>query len=57
MATILSRQVQIRVKPQQLAFWRAAAAALGMTLSELLRQAVDTFARDKLGKDPAGSNR
>jgi len=52
---LLTRLFQVRVKPQDLAFWKAVAAREGISVAELLRRAANGYAsrrlRDESEKD------
>jgi uncharacterized protein (DUF1778 family) len=48
MATKQAEMVQLRATPRKVAGWRAAAEAEDVTLSEFMRRAADTYARQVL---------
>ncbi len=48
MSKVLTKHVQIRVRPEQVAFWKAVAAQQEITLSQLLREAADSYAHVRL---------
>jgi hypothetical protein len=54
--TRLSDHVQIRVDPKRVAFWKAAAAEEGTSMSEMIRTATDSYARARLMAGFGNSN-
>ena len=51
MPKVLTDHIQIRVRPKQVAFWKAVAARQEVTLSQLVREAADTYARLQLATE------
>ena len=47
---LMTEHFQIRVRPQTLAFWRAVAAREGISVSQLVRQAADQYAKRRLSE-------